>query len=239
MFGKLFGKDKSPEEKLADDLNARTKKLWKEMKEGQARKEKTAEIYSVLMECYDTFEKTIIIENSRAYQLEKEGFSTADQRTRVREAAIGMLVAKEAMIRVQQINSESDLNSTLNRLGMALKQIRRLDNSAKSISGSTRKVLEKWYPFPLEDASVEGGYDTLTIPQEYKDRIDNKFVTNLMNGVSFENCIQYASLHSEEAKNSRKTQMERDLAVMDQVWGGSEEDPSVKKELDDKYGNPF
>lgn len=239
MLHKLFGKDKSPEEKLAADLNARTKKLWKEMKEGQARRDKTAEIYSVLKECCDTFEKTIIIENSRAYQLEQKGFSTADQRTRVREAAIGMLVAKEAMIRVQQINSESDLNNALNRLGMALKQVQRLDNTAKSISGSTRKVLEKWYPFPLEDSSVDGGYDTLTIPQEYQDRIDERFLTNLMNGVSFDNCIQYAALHSEEAQDARKRQMDRDMDMMDQVWGKDEEDPASKKELDDKYGNPF
>ena len=38
---------------------------------------------------------------------------------------------------------------------------------------------------------------------------------------------------------ARKRQMDRDMDMMDQVWGRDEEDPASKKELDDKYGNPF
>lgn len=74
MFNKLFGKTKTPEQKLADDLKARSQKLWREINAGEARRNQIGEIYTVLKECYDTFEKSIILENSRAYQLQHDGF---------------------------------------------------------------------------------------------------------------------------------------------------------------------
>ena len=239
MFKNLFKKDETPEEKLRRELEKAQKETDKKNDKLVQRQKKTAECYAVLAECYRTFEKTIVLENSRVYELQSMGFDSNDQRARVREAAIGMLVAKEAMIKMERISTDEELNSAMNKMGMALKQVQRLDDSSSAISESTRRTLRKWYPYPLEENEADKEMNAkLEIPEEIRDRIDDSFITKLMNGVGFEACL----LESRYKKPETRSQVQSSLdAGMDAIarYLPDEDKRADKKALEDKFGSPF
>lgn len=236
MFN-LFKKAQTPEEKMAKEL-AKAKQI-NDMKRRplEQRQIKISECYAVLQECYNTFEKTIILENSRVLELRSQGFGFNEYRSRIREAAIGMLVAKEAMIKMRQISTDEEMVKAMNQMGMALKQVQRLDSSSKAISESTKRTLKKWYPYPLEESpSADSVYAQLSVPQEIRDRIDEKFISDLMQGIGFEACLLDSATRSVQI-SEKKSQLDADMEIIDRAF--SDQDDAMKKSLEEKYSNPF
>lgn len=187
-----FGKKKKPEAP-GDDFLAAAAKDYKATEKRLAAKEKRQlqieECSAVLRDCRATFQKSIAVENALAGEMRRKGYDTAKQRTRVREAAIGILVVDQALFELQSINSEADLNSAMNKMGMALRQMKRVDNNTAAISGSTQRIVEKWYPGALsQEIEAEDGAEmpSMEVPEVERSKIDNTFVENLMNGDSFE-----------------------------------------------------
>ena len=239
MFKNLFKKDETPEEKLRRELEKAQKEKDKKNDKLMQRQKKTAECYAVLAECYRTFEKTIVLENSRVYELQSMGFDSNDQRARVREAAIGMLVAKEAMIKMERISTDEELNSAMNKMGMALKQVQRLDDSSSAISESTRRTLRKWYPYPLEENEADKEMNAkLEIPEESRDRIDDSFITKLMNGVGFEACLLESRYKKPETRSQVLSSLDAGLDAIARYLP-DEDKRADKKALEDKFGSPF
>lgn len=232
---KMFKKEETTEGKIEREIREIYKKTEKKEKSQIARREKIMECRAVLDECYNYFQNTIIIENSRTNDLESKGYIDNDHRDRVREAAIGMLVAKQAIIKLKRITTDGELNSTINQLGMALRQIQRLDNSTNAISYSTRKELNKWYPYPLEENKADKEMrEKLEVPADIRDRVDDEFITSLINGVSFDECVK----RSVSKKKSSKTQNDYDMK-MDMINKAFPDEDSLDLDevMKNKYGN--
>jgi hypothetical protein len=154
-------------------------------------------------------------------------------------AAIGMLVVDQALFQLQSITSESELNSAMNKMGMALKQLRRLDNSTTVISGAAKKALLKWYPYPLEENEADKAFNNeLVVPEDLRERVDDDFVKNMMNGDSFDLCVLKASQKNDNYVPERSA---NDL-LMDNIndaFGAEERRHEERKAMNDRFGDQF
>lgn len=234
---KIFKKEETVEQKIDREIKEQHKKLEKKSKERASRQEKIMDCRAVLEECYKFFQNTIIIENSRTAELESSGLFDNDHRDRVREAAIGMLITKQAIIKLERINTDGELNSTINQMGMALKQIQRLDDSTNAISYSTRNILKKWYPYPLEENTADKEiHEKLSIPQDIRDRIDDEFITGLIEGDSFDTCLKRSV--SKKKKSALKTDYDLKMDLINEAF--SDDDSSKLDEaMKNKFSDPF
>lgn len=185
---KKFSKEQAPGDDFLAAVDKSHKTTEKRLSAKEKRQRQIEDCGAVLRDCRATFEKSIIVENALAGDMRLKGYDTTKQRSRVREAAIGILVVDQALFELQSINSESELNSAMNKMGMALKQMRRVNNNTAAVSKSTQKLIEQWYPGALsediedEDAVLPG----MEVPEEMRSKIDEHFVENLMLGDSYE-----------------------------------------------------
>lgn len=231
---KMFRKEETVEQKIAREIEEENKKIIKKNKDYVSRQEKIMDCRAALAECYDFFQRSIIIENARNAELESTGLLDSDHRDRVREAAIGMLIAKQAIIKLEHINNDGELNRTINQMGMALRQVQRLDDSTNAISYSTKKTLKRWYPYPLEENIADKEMNTqLAVPQDIRDKIDNDFIDGLIDGDSFDECLMRSVRKS---KNKSKLKSDYD-AKMDFINDALSDDESAQ--LDEAMKNKF
>lgn len=188
---KLTGGSKSTRQKYEDQMAKRQKKIDAMMKSEADRLKMQGECAAVLDECRLSFKRTINTERARADQMRQQGYETTSEEARIRECAIGILVVEEAKYKLDSIASESSMNMAMNRLGMALRQVRRLDNSATAISPSTERIMNDWCPGILEEAA-DMSVTQLEIPDAMRQRIDAAFVADLMNGDDYIVCMKKA-----------------------------------------------
>lgn len=184
----IFGGDKISREKKA--LEKKFAKNDKRRANALQRTKQIDSCFAALTECERSFKKTILSERARAEEMQMKGYPIEEERARVREAAIGLLVADRAKYDLRGTPSEQSFNSAVNQLGMALKQLRKLDKSTSAVSSSVKKELQSWYPYPLEENSADQDpLAQMKLPQEMVQRIDKNFISNLMAGDSFETCM--------------------------------------------------
>lgn len=173
------------------------KNLQKQYLKNDKRREKTLErtkqidsCFATIEACERSFKKTIRSERARADEMMMKGYPAEEARERIREAAIGLLVADRAKYDLRGTPSEASFNSAVNQLGIALHQLKKLDKSTAAVGTSAKKALQEWYPYPLEEnAADKDPLAQLKLPQEMLQRIDKNFVNNLMAGDSFETCM--------------------------------------------------
>lgn len=181
--------DPAPGDDFLKDAHKDHQNTEKRMEAKRKRQLQIEECSAVLQDCRATFQKTILVENALAGEMQRKGYNTSKQRTRVREAAVGILVVDQALFELQSINSEAELNSAMNMMGMALRQLKRVDNSTAAISHSTERIVEKWCPGALrEETDPNGGeiVNAMEVPESERAKIDEIFVENLMHGDSYE-----------------------------------------------------
>ena len=196
MFDKLKNLMKKTPEAPGDSfLNAVEKAYKKEKRTLDAkasRQRKIEDCAAVLRDCRFTFNKTINVENSLASEMRRKGYPTTKQHARVKDAAVGILIVDQALYELKSINTETDLNSALNKMGMALRQLRRIDNSSTAVSGSTEKIIRQWYPTGLSSEEIAKDLEDPTLPEvplDISSIVDESFVQNMMQGDSFELCM--------------------------------------------------
>lgn len=192
IINKLTGADKTSAQLYQEDMEKRQKRFDKILKEKEIRQKMQDECAAVLDECQTTFSNCINVERARAKKKRIDGFAAATEESRIRDAAIGIMIVKEARYKLQSISSESDLNAAMNRLGMALRQIRRLDNSSTCISANTERILENWCPGIVEESS-DLSATTLSVPAEVRDQIDDTVISYLLDGHNYENALKMRS----------------------------------------------
>lgn len=190
-----FLKKKNPEAPGDSFLNTVEKAYKKEKRTldaKAARQRKIEDCAAVLRDCRFTFNKTINVENSLAAEMRRKGYPTTKQHARVKDAAVGILIVDQALYELKSINTETDLNSALNKMGMALRQLRRIDNSSTAVSGSTEKIIRQWYPTGLSSEEIAKDLEDPTLPEvplDISSIVDESFVQNMMQGDSFELCM--------------------------------------------------
>lgn len=210
-FKNPFAKKKP--EAIGDSFLATVDKAYKKslsrMEAKEARQRKIEDCAAILQDCRFTFNKTIVVENALAGEMHRKGYPTTKQHDRVRDAAIGILVVDHALYELQSINSEADLNSAMNKMGMALRQLRRIDNSSSAVSSSTEKIIRQWYPEGLSSEAFAQDIESPTLPQipdDVASVIDESFVQGLMMGDSFE----LRMLKRQQAPKEDPTRADRD-----------------------------
>lgn len=200
----LFKKDtRSPMQKELD-------KIFAGMQKGQdervARQMKINTCEVQLKSCDRVFTDVIHDECSTARELEESGFEADTQRARIRQAAMGRLVVKRTLIELQSVATEQQLNKAINNLGVAIRQMHRVTNySTQGVSRRNRKAVTNMLPTE-EDAAVFDIIDdeNFPIPPEVADKVNESFVNNLMDGMTFEECMKFkgAPLSSGAAKSA-------------------------------------
>ena len=187
----LFKKDtRSPMQKELD-------KIFAGMQKGQdervARQMKINTCEVQLKSCDRVFVNVIDDECGTARELEENGFEADTQRARIKQAAMGRLVVKRTLIELQSGATEQQLNKAINNLGIAIRQMHRVTNfGTQGVARRNRKAITNMLPTE-EDAAVFDIIDdeNFPIPPEVADKITDSFVNNLMEGMSFEECMKF------------------------------------------------
>ena len=176
-FKNPFAKKKpeAPGDSFLATVDKAYQKNLARMEAKETRQRKIEDCAAILRDCRFTFNRTIGVENALAGEMQRKGFPTTKQHDRVRDAAIGILVVDHALYELQSINSEADLNSAMNKMGMALRQLRRIDNSSAAVSSSTEKIIRQWYP--------EGLSSEAFAQDQCAFRIEQHLDTALLNGL--------------------------------------------------------
>lgn len=198
LMNKITGADKTPKERYNDDINKRQKRFDKILKEKETRQKMQGECAAVLNECRTAFSRCINTERARSNRKRAEGYDTSVEEARIREAAVGIMIVDEAKYKLQAISSESDLNMAMNRLGMALRQLHRMDNSSTAVSPSTERILEDWCP-GLMGESGDLTFTQLEVPPEMRGRINEAFVNSLLAGNNYDTTQKMLSYQNKTA----------------------------------------
>lgn len=205
LFDIFKKKDQTVETKYQSEVDAEFKRMEKIRKARGTRESQILECRTVMQDCRAAFEQAIRTERGIAMKKKRDLIPADREKIRIREAAIGILVTESALLDLESISSEMDLNCAMNQMGKALKQLVRLDNSAETISNRSRKFIEMFYPgfrsmlesseqytfakkakVELEKGEEQNIASLYEIPKELRDRIDDTFVENLMAGDSFQ-----------------------------------------------------
>ena len=189
---KITGADKTSKERYDDNIAKRQKRFDKILKEKASRQKMQGECAAVLDECRTAFSSCINTERARSRKKRIDGYDTSTEEARIREAAVGILIVDEAKYKLQAISSESDLNMAMNRLGMALRQLRRMDNTSTADSPSTERILEDWCPGLVAESS-DLTLTKLEVPAEMRSRIDDDFVSDLVAGSDYATALKMRS----------------------------------------------
>ena len=216
FFKKTFGNDnQDPIVAFEAAVDAEHKKMKKNQEKKEKRQQKITECVLVMKECKASFENAIRQEREISLKKKRSMIPIDRERTRIREAAIGIMVTDMALLELESISSEADLNSAMNQMGKALKQLVRLDNTVSSISNTSRKFIDMFYPgfnsliegteqydfSKKAKVSLEQGEDQkiasmYEIPQEMRDRIDDELVDDLLAGDSYR-AAMFKAVHRE------------------------------------------
>lgn len=203
----IFGKKKAvdPEKEYQAAIDAEYKRMEKLRAKRNNRREHIVECIAIMKDCRTSFNQAIKQERDIAKRKQRGALPIDRERARIREAAIGILTVDMALFDLESVRSENDLNTAMNQMGKALKQLIRLDNTTPNISGNSRKFIDMFYPGfrsmveeqenyvyvkKEKEASKQGeGIDISSmyeIPPEIRKRIDSVFVENLLQGDSYE-----------------------------------------------------
>ena len=207
-------KPEAPGDSFLAAVDKAYRKTEKTMEQKAARQRKIEDCAAVLRDCRFTFNKTIAVENARAAEMRMKGYPITKQHARVQDSAIGILIVDQALYELQSINTEADMNSALNKMGMALRQLRRIDNSSAAVSGSTEKIIRQWYPAGLSSEEFAKDLEDPTLPEISEDVhsiFDETFIQNMMMGDSFELCMlkRQQAPKEDPTRNDRAEMMEK------------------------------
>ena len=136
------------------------------------------------------YRDTIIGETAKLRERRKAGKSEERCIARICDAFYGMLVVKEAKEELEEIHSTSELCSTMNRMGTALKAINRLDSTSESPNSFTvrRQIAKLRKSQSGDEHRLSGMYKDL---DEY---VPSDLIDRLIKGDSVADCLRGESL---------------------------------------------
>lgn len=225
-----------PEKEYNAAIDAELKRMEKIRAKRNTRQEHIVECITTMKDCRTTFNQTIMAERDIAKRKQRSAIPIDRERTRIREAAIGILTVDMALFDLESVRSEQDLNLAMNTMGKALKQLVRLDNSTRNISNTSRKFIDLFYPgframvedtenYTFEKKDREKGKQgegvnvasMYEIPAEIRNRIDNTFVENLLNGDNYD-IAMFKAQHGKKAEAVMGVEVSAEDALSKQQW---------------------
>ena len=234
----IFGRKKTvdPEKEYMAAVDAEYKRMEKLRAKRNSRQEHIVECITTMRDCRTSFNQAIMTERDIAKRKQRTGLPIDRERTRMREAAIGILTVDMALFDLESVRSEADMNAAMNQMGKALKQLIRLDNATPNISNSSRKFIELFYPGfrgiveetenytyvkKAKDAAKNGeAVDVASmyeIPEEIRNRIDSTFVENLLHGDSYEMAM-FKAQHAGKVDVNAAGEVSRSDSLSEQQW---------------------
>ena len=155
---KMFGtKEQTLSESFDAAVQAEYQRMEKIREKRGTRQNHVNECISVMKDCRTKFTQVIAEERKIAMKKSYNGIPDSRERTRIREAAIGILTVDMALFDLESISSEAELNAAMNQMGKALWQMIRLDQTNGGISASSRSFIDLFYPsFKCDVALLRG-----------------------------------------------------------------------------------
>lgn len=171
IIDKLMGKSDEQifKEKVRKDIDKKAKQSMS-----------VAEYYSILGSCKDTFETTIRVERLNALERRERRIGDAKQKSRIYDAAVGLIAIEEAEIELRGTVQASDLAKAQKKLGFVVKQIGKI-NPDTSIS---KKDLKNLLGMDFDDSNATETF------VERAELVDEQFVEYLIQGYSMEECLE-------------------------------------------------
>ncbi len=171
IINKLLGKS---------DEQVRKEKFRKEIDKKAQENMSIAEYYAILGSCKDSFEKTIRVERLNALERRDKRIGDASQKSRIHDAAVGLVAIEEAEIALKSVAQVSDLADAKKKLGFVVRQLGKLDPNA-SLS---KKNLKSQMDFDFDDTGETESFI------ERAGLVDEQFVEYLIQGYSMEECME-------------------------------------------------
>lgn len=255
----IFGKKKNvdPEKEYKSAVDAEYKRMEKLRAKRNNRHEHIVECVTTMKDCRTSFNQAIMTERDIAKRKQRTGLPVDRERTRIREAAIGILTVDMALYDLETIRSEADLNAAMNQMGKALKQLIKLDNATPNISNSSRKFIDLFYPgfrniveetenytYVKKDKVTSKSGEAMDIasmyeiPEEIRNRIDSTFVENLMQGDSYEMAM-FKAQHAGKMDTAVNAESSKLGSLSEQQWDRINELAAEADDVDiglDSYG---
>lgn len=178
----------------------------------KAKKSMTvAEYYAILGTCKDTFERTIRTERLNVLERRERRVGDAKQKSRIYDAAVGLIAIEEAEIELRGAVQASDLAKAKKKLGFVVRQIGKI-NPDTSIS---KKEIKEKMGVAFDDSN-----ETETFI-ERAELVDEQFVEYLIQGYSMEECMEkkLPGMHATESGgfDFSSGNSEADAAYIDDV----------------------
>lgn len=255
IINKIFGGEKSANQAYHDAVEAEYKRMEKVRAKRGSRQAHINECVAVMKDCRTKFNQAITDERKIALKKNHSGIPTDRERNRIRDAAIGILTVDMALFDLESIKSEADLNAAMNQMGKALFQMIRLDQTNTNISTTSRSFIDLFYPSFKNMVEEENNYTVAKqkkekvkrgegtdimaiyeIPKEIRDRIDDTFVDNLMQGDSYTIAMYKARMKPTQKTAEVHTAVNSDSTL---DWDRINELAAVEDNLDlgsDSYG---
>lgn len=173
-----------------------------------------AEQYGALASCRDTFERVIAMDRLNALERREKRIGDAAQKSRIHDAAVGLLAVEELELELQGAGQAVDLAKAQKRMTSIIRQVHRLDSQSE--------ITKKDY-----QAQLNVGFDDTNETEAFTERadmVDEQFVEYLIQGYTMEECMERKMHGSQTVATSAPS-------GMDFSSGNSAEDNAYVNEI--------
>ena len=170
IINKLLGKS---------DAQIRKEKFRKEIDKKARENMSIAEYYAILGSCKNSFEKTIRVERLNVLERREKKIGDASQKSRIHDAAVGLVAIEEAEIALKSAAQVSDMADAKKKLGFVIRQLGKLDPNTPI----SKQNLKSQMDFDFDDTGETEDFI------ERASLVDEQFVEYLIQGYSMEECM--------------------------------------------------
>lgn len=227
-LGDLFDKKKKEEKALKKERKKKNK-IWQQK---LARELSYADCAATLEQCKRELNAVIRLERMRYKERLDKGMDPKRQRERMANAAKGRRIVDEAIAELEDNRHTEDLNSSINLVCLAVRQLERVSDSTPSIS---KRFYSRAKGLFHSEKDYEEELNSLEIPPEVNKMVDHSFVDNLVAGDSYDTCLKKYIHGDRNARSQTADQLGRmldDTSVSGAGLGGiTFEDEKAAKEM--------
>lgn len=203
-LGDLFDKKKREEKALKKERKKKNK-IWQQK---LVRELSYADCAAALEQCKRELDAVIRLERMRYKERLDKGMEPQRQRERIANAAKGRRVVDQAMAELEDNRYTEDLNSSINLVCLAVRQLERVSDSTPSVN---KRFYSRAKDLFHSEKDYEEELNSLELPPEVDKMVDRSFVDNLIAGDSYDTCLRKYIYGDKNAKSQTADQLGRML----------------------------